>query len=225
MKEASAGLLVFLSSLWSGGRALVSLLSLLVVTPVVALYLLVDWDRIVAAIDRWLPRDHVEVIRMLAREMDAAISGFVRGQIGICLILAAIYVLGFAIVGLKFGFLIGVIGGMASFVPYVGSFGTFLVACAVGVAQFWPEWTPIIGVVAVCVVAQFLEGYVLSPYLVGAKVGLHPVWLMFALFAFSYLFGFLGLLVAIPLSAAVGVLIRYALRRYLASPFYTGHGA
>ncbi|MGZ5828599.1 MAG: AI-2E family transporter, partial [Xanthobacteraceae bacterium] len=164
-------------------------------------------------------------IRALAREIDTTIAGFVRGQTGICLILGSLYVLGFGLIGLNFGFLIGIATGLASFVPYVGSFSGLIVALAVATVQFWPDWMPIISVLAVCVVLQVLEGYVLSPYLVGPSVGLHPVWLMFALFAFGYLFGVVGLIVAIPVAAAVGVLARFAMRRYLASSFYSGDGA
>ena len=224
IKEATGGLVVFLRSLWSGGQALVSLFSLLVITPVVAFYLLYDWERVIATLDSWLPRDHAVTIRQLAREIDTAIAGFVRGQTGIAMILGSLYIVGFLLVGLNFSFLIGLFAGLASFVPYVGSFAALLLATGVAAAQFWPEWLPIVAVLGICVICQVLEGYVLSPFLVGASIGLHPVWLMFALLSFSYLFGFLGLLVAIPVSAAVGVLARFALRKYLASPVYTGHG-
>ncbi|MGZ5147496.1 MAG: AI-2E family transporter, partial [Burkholderiales bacterium] len=225
MKDAASAFAAFVASVWSGGRALVSIFSLVVVTPVVAFYLLYDWNRIIATIDRWLPRKDAETIRALAREIDTTIAGFVRGQTGICLILGSLYVLGFGLIGLNFGFLIGIATGLASFVPYVGSFSGLIVALAVATVQFWPDWMPIISVLAVCVVLQVLEGYVLSPYLVGPSVGLHPVWLMFALFAFGYLFGVVGLIVAIPVAAAVGVLARFAMRRYLASSFYSGDGA
>ncbi len=127
-----------------------------------------------------------------------------------------------SILGLRFGLLIGVLTGIVSFVPYVGSFTGFVVAVGIAIAQFWPDWAPIAAVIGIFVVGQFLEGYVLSPYLVGRVVGLHPVWLMFALVAFGYLFGFVGLLLAVPLAAATGVLARFALRQYLASPLYTG---
>ena len=224
VKNASGPALVFVSSLWSGGQALFSVVSLLVITPVVAFYLLIDWKRIVASIDDLLPRDHAETIRSLMREIDRAIAGFVRGQTSICLILAVYYMTGFALAGLNFGFLIGLTAGIATFIPYVGSFIGLVVATLVAVLQFWPEWTPIIIVLGIGIVGQVLESYVLSPYLVGASVGLHPVWLMFALLTFSYLFGFVGLIVAIPLSAAVAVLVRFALRQYQQSRMYLGEG-
>jgi len=222
MKEGAGAMTVFLASLWSGGRALVSLFSLIVITPVVAFYFINDWPRIVAAIDSWLPREQANTIRGLIREIDAAIAGFVRGQTAVALILGSFYAVGFTITGLSFGLLIGLFAGVLSFVPYAGSLTAFVLSVGVAVAQFWPEWTPVVAVVAVNLVGQLLEGNVLSPYLVGPSVGLHPIWLMFALLAFGYLLGFVGLLVAIPMAAAVGVLVRFALKQYLASPFYTG---
>ena len=123
---------------------------------------------------------------------------------------------------MNFGLLIGLVSGLISFVPYVGSLTGLVLSLGVAIAQFWPEWTPIIVVAGIFFVGQFLEGYVLSPKLVGESIGLHPVWLMFALFAFGYLFGFVGMLLAVPLAAASGVLVRFALRQYLASPLYTG---
>ena len=222
VKQATGGLAVFVRSLWSGGQALLSVFSLLVITPVVAFYLMCDWPRMIDRIDGWLPRAQAPIIRALAAEIDAAIAGYIRGQSGICLILGSLYAVGLSILGLRFGLLIGVLTGIVSFVPYVGSFTGFVVAVSIAIAQFWPDWIPIAAVIGIFVVGQFLEGYVLSPYLVGRVVGLHPVWLMFALVAFGYLFGFVGLLLAVPLAAATGVFARFALRQYLASPLYTG---
>jgi predicted PurR-regulated permease PerM len=220
--QASSFITRFIVSLWAGGRAVLSMLSLLVITPVVAFYLLCDWERVLATVDGWIPLQHRDTVRGLARDIDNAIAGFVRGQAVICLILAVFYATGLTFCGLNSGFLIGLATGLLSFIPYVGALTGFLVAAVVAVAQFWPEWTPMLMVVGVFVIGQALEGYVLSPNLVGAKVGLHPVWMMFALIAFGYLFGFVGLLVAIPLAATIGVLARFALRQYLQSPIYTG---
>ena len=222
VSQGAGWLTSFLQSLWSGGKTLVSILSLMVVTPVVAFYLLCDWDRMVTTIDGWIPRPQQETVRALAREIDAAIAGFVRGQTSVCLILGAFYAVALALTGLNFGFLIGFMAGLLSFIPYVGSLTGLVISVGVAVAQFWPDWTPIIIVLVIFLVGQLLEGYVLAPKLVGRRIGLHPVWLMFALFAFGYLFGFVGLLVAVPLAAAIGVLIRFALRQYLASPLYQG---
>lgn len=222
MTQGAGWLAAFLRSLWSGGQALVSILSLMVVTPVVAFYLLCDWDRMIGAIDSWVPRPQQKTVHALAREIDAAIAGFVRGQTSVCLILSAFYATALALTGVNFGFLIGFMAGLLSFVPYVGSLTGLVVGIGVAIAQFWPNWTPIIIVAVIFLVGQLLEGYVLAPKLVGERIGLHPVWLMFALFAFGYLFGLVGLLVAVPLAAALGVLTRFALRQYLASPIYRG---
>ncbi|MEA2984915.1 MAG: hypothetical protein QOD94_1169, partial [Alphaproteobacteria bacterium] len=158
----------------------------------------------------------------LAREIDTAIAGFVRGQSAVCLILGSFYAVSLSLVGLNFGLLIGLISGLISFIPYVGSMTGLVLSLAVATAQFWPEWTWIVVVLGIFMVGQFIEGNVLAPKLVGESVGLHPVWLIFAIFAFGYLFGFVGLLLAVPLAAAVAVLLRFALRQYLASPFYSG---
>jgi predicted PurR-regulated permease PerM len=222
VRQGAGWLAGFLSSLWSGGQALISIFSLLIVTPVVAFYLLHDWDRMVETIDGWVPRQHRETVRALAREIDVVLAGFVRGQTAVCLILGSFYAAGLSLAGLNFGLLIGLVSGVISFIPYVGSMTGLVLAVGVAIAQFWPAWTPILVVAGIFFVGQFFEGYVLGPKLVGESVGLHPVWLMFALFAFAYLFGFVGMLVAVPLAAAAGVLARFALRQYRASPLYTG---
>ena len=224
MNQAMGYLSAFLTSLWSKGQTLISIFSLLVVTPVVAFYLGSDWDRMVSSIDQLIPLQQRDTVRELAREIDASISAYVHGQSGVCLILGSYYAVGLTLAGLNFGFLIGVVSGLVSFIPYVGSLTALVVSLCVAVAQFFPDWGHILIIAGIVLVGQFIEGNVLAPNLVGHSVGLHPVWLMFALFAFSYLFGFVGLLLAVPLAAAAGVLIRFALRRYLASPLYTGTG-
>ena len=211
-----------LSSILTGGLALINILALVVITPVVAFYLLNDWDRMIAKVDSWLPRPHAETLRGLAREIDAAMAGFIRGQSTVCVFLGAFYAVGLSLAGLNFGLLIGIGAGVLSFIPYVGSITGALLSIGMALVQFWPDWISIAMVAAIFVAGQFIEGNFLSPKLVGGRVGLHPVWLMFALFAFGYLFGFVGLLLAVPLAAAVGVLARFALRKYLASPIYLG---
>ena len=215
-------LTTFLQSLWSGGRALVSLFSLVVVTPVVAFYLIYDWHRMIRTVDGWIPVNQRETVRQLAREIDAAIAGFVRGQTAVCLILGSFYAVALTLSGLNFGLLIGLISGVITFIPYVGSMTGLILALGVAVAQFWPDYSSILMVLGIFLVGQFLEGNLLAPKLVGESVGLHPVWLIFALLAFGYLFGFVGLLVAVPLAATIGVLARFALQRYRASSLYTG---
>jgi predicted PurR-regulated permease PerM len=207
----------------SGGLAILSLLSLLFITPIVAFYLLHDWDDITAKIDSWLPRDHADTIREQVREIDRTISGFVRGQATVCLVMAAFYGLGLSLVGLDLGLVIGIGAGLFSFVPYLGVISGFIAGIALGFAQTQGWELP--GLVAVVFAAgQVLEGNFLTPKLVGSKVGLHPVWIMFALLAFGSLFGFVGVLLAVPVAAVIGVLVRFAVGRYLASRLFHGDG-
>lgn len=223
MSEGAGFLGGLLSQLWNSGKTLVDIISLMVVTPVVAFYILLDWDRMVEKVDSWLPRDQVHTIRQLAREMDAAVSGFIRGQGSLCLILGIYYAVGLSLVGLNFGLLIGFVAGMISFIPYIGSLVGLILAVGVALMQFWPEYGWIIATMAVFFSGQFIEGNILQPKLFGSSVGLHPVWLMFALLAFGAMFGFVGLLIAVPAAAVVGVLVRFVLSRYLQSDIYFGH--
>ncbi len=222
--QSAGWITTVLQQVWASGKAVVNVLSLAIVTPVVAFYLLYDWDRMVAKVDGWLPRDHYETITEIMADINSAIAGFVRGQGTLCLILGVFYAAGLTVLGVSFGLLIGLFAGLISFIPYVGTITGFLLSMGVALVQFWPEWWPLLGVAAVFGVGQFFEGNILQPKLVGDSVGLHPVWLMFALFAFGALFGFTGLLVAVPAAAAVGVVVRFALARYLESDLYKGHG-
>ncbi len=203
----------------SGGIALVNLLSLLFVTPVVAFYLLRDWDQMVASVDSWLPRANAEAIRGQMREIDHTLSNFARGQALACLLLGLYYATGLSLVGLDFGLVIGVFSGLISFIPYVGSFTGGVLSIGFALMQY-DHWTGVIEVAAVFLVGQAIEGNVLQPLLVGDRIGLHPVWVIFALLAGGALFGFVGLLLAIPVASILGVLTRFALARYLASPLY-----
>ena len=210
-------------SIVSSGRTLIDIAGLFVVTPVVAFYMLLDWDNMVERVDSWIPRDHLATVRQIATDVDLAVAGFVRGQGTVCLVLGIFYAVSLTLVGLNFGLLIGLFTGLIGFIPYVGSMIGLVLSVGVALVQFWPEWQWVAAVAAIFFAGQFVEGNILQPNLVGKSVGLHPVWLMFALFAFGALFGFVGLLVAVPAAAAVGVLVRFALTRYLASPFYRGH--
>jgi predicted PurR-regulated permease PerM len=212
-----------LPSLLTKGEALLSVLSLLVITPVVAFYLLTDWDRIVNSFDGLIPVKQRDTVRGLARQIDMAISGYLHGQLIVCVILGCYYAFGLTMVGLSFGLLIGAMSGLLTFVPYVGSLTALVVSTGVACAEFFPDWKRIGLVVGVVLFGQFLEGNVLSPKLVGQSAGLHPVWLIFALLTFGSLFGFVGLLLAVPVAAAAGVLTRFAVARYRASPLYTGN--
>ncbi len=211
------------STLLSGGRALINTASIMVITPIVAFYLLADWDHLVAQIDAWLPRDHVEDVRAIARDVDQSMAGYIRGQGLVCIILALFYALGLYLVGLKSGIVIGMATGLMTFIPYIGALLGGATAIGVGLLQFWPNnEVQIFAVIGVFVVGQFIEGNFLSPKLVGGSIGLHPVWLMFALFAFSYIFGIMGLLLAVPMAATTAVFVRHGLARYLRSKLYTG---
>jgi len=220
--QVATWLLSFSYSLWTGGKALVSFASVLIVMPVVTFYLIRDWHAMIDRVDSWIPVRQRETVRQLGREIDAAIGGFLRGQFGVCLVLGCYYAIGLMLVGLDFALLIGLIAGVITFVPYIGSMTGLMIAVSVAIAQFWPDWKRITLVVAIFLVGQFIEGNIVSPRFVGERVGLHPVWLIFAMFAFGYLFGFVGLLIAVPLGAAIAVLLRFGLRQYFASPLYAG---
>lgn len=208
------------------GVAIINLLGLLFITPVVTFYLLRDWEKVLAAIDSTLPLDHADTIRKLTQEANAAIAGYVRGQALVCLALGSFYGIGLTLVGLQFGLVIGLIAGAISFIPFVGTFVGAVMALGMALAQFPPEWMGVVKVAAVFLVGQMLEGNFLSPKLVGDRVGLHPVWIMFALLAGGSLFGFTGVLVAVPVAAVLGVIIRYFIARYRQSDLYRGraHG-
>ncbi len=223
LTQGASFLGTLVTQLWNSGVALLDIISLFIVTPVVAFYLLLDWDRMIAKVDSWVPRSQLGNVRRIAADMDGSIAGFVRGQGSLCLILGLYYGIGLTLAGLNFGLLIGFFSGMISFIPYVGSMVGLILAVGVALVQFWPDYPWVILIACIFFSGQFLEGNILQPKLVGTSVGLHPVWLMFALLAFGTLFGFVGLLVAVPAAAALGVLVRFALARYLDSDLY--HGA
>jgi predicted PurR-regulated permease PerM len=205
-----------------GALGVFQVLLLLVVSPVVAFYLLLDWDRMVAKVNAMLPREHALTIRGLARDIDIVLAGFVRGQLTVCLILGTFYAVALMAIGLQYGFLVGMIAGMLSFIPYVGSATGLVLSVGIAAIQFWgtPAW--IFATAGIFLFGQFVEGNVLAPNLIGKSVGLHPVWLLLALSVFGALFGFAGLLVAVPVAAALGVLSRFLIDQYMASPLYTG---
>jgi predicted PurR-regulated permease PerM len=221
LKQGVGFISTILKQLWASGKSLLNIVSLLVVTPVVAFYLLYDWDKMVAKIDGWLPRNQQQTIRTIFTDIDTAVAGFVRGQGSLCLVLGLFYGISLTIAGLNFGLLIGLMAGLISFIPYVGSLTGLVVGLGVALVQFWPDYFAIGLIIGIFALGQFLEGNILQPKMVGESVGLHPVWLMFALFAFGSLFGFVGMLVAVPAAAAVGVVVRFALGRYLESELYT----
>ena len=206
----------------SSALNVISALVYLVVVPVVTFYMLLDWDKMIARIDSMLPRDHAPVIRRLANEINAVLSAFVRGQMTVCLLLGTFYSVALMLAGLQFGLVVGAIAGAITFIPYVGSLVGGALAIGLALFQFWGDWVSIGIVAAIFAAGQFMEGNILTPKLVGDSVGLHPVWLMFALAVFGSLFGFVGLLVAVPVAAALGVLTRFALAQYQSSLLYRG---
>jgi predicted PurR-regulated permease PerM len=208
-----------LSHVIGGGFALFNVLTLLVVTPVVAFYLLRDWPRIVSRIDGWLPHRYAGVIRAQAREVDRILSAWLRGQAMCCIALAVFYAVGLSAVGLDLGLIVGMSAGLLSFIPYVGTITGALTSIALAFAQF-PTYTGVLMVAGVFVVGNLLEGYVIYPRFLGDRVELHAVWVIFALFAAGAAFGFVGVLLAVPVAAIIGVLSRFWLRRYLESPLY-----
>lgn len=211
-----------LQGLLSSAASVANLLVFLVIVPVVAFYLLMDWDKMIARVDELLPRDHQPVIRDLAHQIDRTLASFIRGQGTVCLILGTFYAVALMIVGLQFGVVAGLIAGLLTFIPYVGALVGGVLSVGLALFQFWGDWWMIVAVAAIFQVGQFVEGNILTPKLVGSSVSLHPVWLLFALSAFGALFGFAGLLVAVPVAAAIGVLVRYAITRYREGLLYNG---
>ncbi len=214
------------AQLATGGLNVINTIALLIITPVVAFYLLVDWEGMIKRIDDLLPRDYAGEIRGVLNDIDRSMAGVIRGQGSVVVVLCIYYATALTTVGLSYGLAIGLIGGVLSFIPYVGFAVGFVLSMTVALVQFWPDqWLFILIVLGVYLVGQFLEANVLYPKLVGQSIDINPVWLMFALFAFGLLFGFLGLLLAVPLTAIAGVLVRYGLKKYQESPLYRGRHA
>jgi len=216
---------VLAESVLSSALGLISIVLFIVVVPVVAFYLLLDWDDMVAKIDGMLPLDHAPTVRRLAREIDAVLAGFVRGQVSVCLALGTFYAVALMAAGLQFGLVVGAIAGAITFIPYIGSLVGGTLAIGLALFQFWGDWLQIGIIAAIFAVGQFVEGNILTPRLVGKSVGLHPVWLLFALSAFGTVFGFVGMLIAVPVAASIGVLTRFAFEQYRASLLYQGKTA
>jgi len=211
-----------MASVWSRGLALVNFVSLLLITPVVVFYLLVDWHPMLARLDDALPRDYAPTIRRLAGDINDAVAAFIRGQGTICLMLGIFYAVGLSWAGIDYGLLVGLTTGLLAFIPIVGWLLGLIFACGLAIVQFWPDPAPLLKAVAVLVSGIAIDTAFLSPRFVGQKIGLHPVWMIFALFVSSYLLGLVGTLVAVPLAAAVGVLVRFAVGLYLDSSVYKG---
>ncbi|OUS37028.1 AI-2E family transporter [Rhodobacterales bacterium 56_14_T64] len=211
-----------LESILGSAVSLLSVVVLIVIVPVVSIYLLLDWDRMTNRIGELLPRDHAPVIRRLAAEIDAVLASFIRGMGTVCLILGTYYAVSLMLVGLNFGLAVGFIAGLVTFIPYLGALIGGALAIGLALFQFWGDWYSIGAVAVIFAIGQVVEGNYLTPKLVGNSVGLHPVWLLLALSVFGSLFGFVGMLVAVPMAAALGVVARFAVEQYLDSRLYRG---
>lgn len=198
----------------------------LLLTPIVTYYFLRDWDRMVERVAALIPRDHIGTVSKLASESNEVLGAFMRGQFVVMLALGAIYASGMALIGLNLGLLIGMVAGLISFIPYLGATtGVILAVLAALVQAQGVDIKLLAGVAVVFTVGQLLESYVLTPRIVGDKIGLHPVAVIFAVMAGGQLFGFLGMLLALPVAAVANVLLRYAQERYRSSELYAGHSA
>ena len=213
---------IIFGSVMASAISLIDIIMLMVITPVVAVYLLVDWDRILEKINELLPLDHASVVRSLASEIDSTLSAFVRGMIAVCLVLGIYYATALSLIGLEFGLIIGFIAGLVSFIPYVGALLGGVLAIGLALIQFWGDFELVALVVGVFIIGQIFEGNILTPKLVGNSVGLHPVSLILALSLFGAFFGFIGLLLAVPLAASAGVILRFLIKKYKLSRLFLG---
>ena len=211
-----------MSSIVKSYSSLSSISSLLLITPLVTIYLLIDWNRLTVKSNALLPLDHADTIRNLSREVHEVISGFIRGMGSVCCILGAYYAISLMVLGLDFGLIIGVFAGLLTFIPYLGAILGGVLAIGLSLVQFWGEWNTILFVIGVFAVGQIVEGNFLTPRLVGGSVGLHPVALLLALSIFGSLFGLIGMLVAVPIAASIGVLLKFLINQYLKSQVYIG---
>jgi len=209
----------------ASAASIVNVFMFFIIVPVVSFYLLYDWDNMIAKIDDMLPRDFAPTIRHLAHEIDLTMAGFIRGMGTVCLILGSYYAVALMLAGLNFGIFVGAIAGMLTFIPYVGALLGGILAIGLAFFQFWGDWVSIAIIAGIFFAGQLIEGNIVTPKLVGDSVRLHPVWLLFSISAFAALFGFVGMLIAVPVAAAIGVVMRFAIARYRQSPMYLGGSA
>ena len=215
-------IVIILSTLVNSFSSLLSIVGLMLITPIVTIYLLLDWDRLVAKIDGLLPLDHAETIRDLSKEIQDVIAGFIRGMGSVGCILGSYYAVALMFLGLEFGLVIGVFAGLLTFIPYLGAILGGIMAIGLSTVQFWGDWNTILLVIGIFVLGQLIEGNFLTPKLVGNSVGLHPVSLLLALSIFGSIFGLIGMMIAVPIAASIGVLVRFLINQYLNSPVYVG---
>lgn len=219
--EALSWLASLFGGVWSGGLAIINIISLVFITPLVTFYLMRDWPKVVASIDRCLPRNQAGTIRAVLADIDRALAGFIRGQAFVCLFLAIAYTIALTIAGLQFALLLGLLIGVLAVIPIVGTAIGAVACISLAIIQFG-TWEGVLTIAAIFAVIQAFEGNILQPKLVGDRVGLHPLWIVFALMAGGALMGFVGVLIAVPAAAVIGVLARFGVSRYLAGSFYRG---
>ena len=211
-----------ISAIVTSATSLINILFLVLLVPVVTVYLLLDWDKMISRIDTLLPRDHAVTIRRLAKEIDDTLSAFVRGMGSVCLILGIYYAVSLWMIGLNLGFVVGIFAGLITFIPYLGTIIGASLAMGLGLFEFWGEWNRLALVAIIFLIGQVVEGNYLTPKLVGGSIGLHPVWILLALSIFGAFFGFAGMLIAIPAAACMGVLVRFAAYKYTSGSLYRG---
>lgn len=210
-----------LAGILTSGLALANLISLIVITPIVAFYFLRDWNKIIKTIDSWLPRPHEPTLKKLCTDINKTIGSFARGQALVCITVGLYYSIALTLANLDFSVVVGMVIGVMAFIPYVGAALGLMLSMGIAFSQF-TDWSSIGLVAGIFIVGQTLEGYLFIPYFVGDRIGLHPVWVLFSLLAGGLLFGFVGILFALPIAAALGVLVRHGLELYLKSPYYLG---
>ena len=211
---------IFAKSIFNSSFAILDFIFLLMVTPIVAIYLLVDWDKIIKEVEKVIPRRLEPTISQIVIEMHKTVASFLRGQFSVCIILAIFYAASLTALGLEYGLLVGLFSGLISFIPLIGAILGGLVALVVSLAQFWqtPEWVGV--VLIIFLFGQFLEGNLLTPRLVGKSVKLHPLWIIFSVTCFGSLMGWVGVILAVPSAACIAVLVRFSLKIYFETDFY-----
>ena len=211
---------IFAKSIFNSSFAILDFIFLLMVTPIVAIYLLVDWDKIIKEVEKVIPRRLEPTISQIVIEMHKTVASFLRGQFSVCIILAIFYAASLTALGLEYGLLVGLFSGLISFIPLIGAILGGLVALVVSLAQFWqtPEWVGV--VLIIFLFGQILEGNLLTPRLVGKSVKLHPLWIIFSVTCFGSLMGWVGIILAVPSAACIAVLVRFSLKIYFETDFY-----
>lgn len=222
LAEALTWLAALVQGMITSSFAVLNILSLVIVTPIVTFFLLRDWDAMVAQIDSYLPRQSLDTVRGQARLVSDTLVGFIHGQAMVCLILAIYYGIALTAAGLQSGLALGLLVGVLAIIPMLGVATGFILAIGFASLQYG-SWAAILSVIGIFAFGQLVEANVLTPKLVGGRIHLHPVWVIFALFAGGTLYGFVGILLAVPAAAVIGVLIRFALTRYRASTLYDSH--